>query len=243
MSKKTEAFPPRVCLALERMEACRENEKAREADLVKHRKQVKQDFLNLGPGETNAHKTTAFDLVKTLLHIDYCRVRQSTLADQIGETIRGAHQPGLFGDDHDLEGIFSREPDDEELFATLRKPAKDPDQQELGDSDDRPIGEPETAGKRAKPEGGFRPGKWEIQEVGKRGRGPTLAFETVEQVYADVDGKLASEEAFTVTFDGETGEVKAGGKVVMRLKRRGDFDAAPEAPGKEATKPQWRKGA
>lgn len=136
-----ESFPPRVCLALERMEACRENEKAREADLVKHRKQVKQDFLNLGPGETNAHKTTALDLVKTLLHIDYCRVRQSTLADQIGETIRGAHQPGLFTEDADIEEIVSREPDDDELFSTLRKSKPDPEQQEFGD-DSTPVGEP-----------------------------------------------------------------------------------------------------
>lgn len=130
-----------MCLALERIEACRENEKARESDLCKHRKQVKDDFLALGPGETDRHKSLSLDYMRTLLQIDYCRNRQSTLADQLGETIRNAHQPGLFGDDTDLEAIVSREPDEAELFRTLQKSKPDPDQQEFGD-DTTPVGEP-----------------------------------------------------------------------------------------------------
>jgi len=255
-----EAWPTRVCIALERLEAVRENEKARESDLVKHRKQVKDDFLALGPGEGPQHTDLALDLVKTMFHIDYCRNRQKTLADQIGDTIRNANQPGLFGDDAELSEIRSCEPSDEELFASLRKtPKDDTDQQEFGD---KPVGDvgidPDAPGAEATARMdaedaeddepipvGFNPGRWEIQEKGKRGRGKqvdiTSAEEMEQKVMLSLGDDVVGGVEVEIDDDGEHGTVSIGGAVRMTLKRRGGLEIVQESSEKtNAPRPGWR---
>ena len=101
--------------------------------------------------------------------------------------------------------------DEENLFNNADVEVPDWDAEDKADEDDdRPIGEPETDRKpdasddeQEPAEERFSPGKWELQEVGKRGRGPTLAFESVEAVYAEVDARIGSSVSFTVKVDGD----------------------------------------
>lgn len=201
-------FPAKVCAALERLEAVREAEKAREKDLCKHRKSTKDDFLALGPGQTNKHKSLALDHMRTLLQIDYCRNRIDTLADKIGETIRNGHQPGLFSDDSEIEDIVSREPDDDELFATLqeankpKKDKKDPDQTTF--DDDKPVGEPDTIDS-------YFPGRFKDQNGKEQA---VNNMEHLQQIAAkkgpDVDIVPNISSTFGVTIEFKQGKTSRG---------------------------------
>lgn len=143
MAKTTSvAYPPQVCRRLDRLYAQRLQEKNREKDLQQERKTLKGELAELGAGETAEHKEAGWGYSRVLFQLEYCRDRQKDLANRIDETIKKAHEPGLFGeDDADLDTPA----DDKNVFQAIAKKLgrgddeedpEDPDQQTL------PVGGP-----------------------------------------------------------------------------------------------------
>jgi len=119
MTETTGQYPPKTCKRLDALHEQRRFSIGRETDLVNTRKALRGELLELGPGETDEHKSLALDMWRTLCEIEYQRDRIKTLADKIDETIANAHQLTLHDEDDDK--ISPAKPSDKTLFDTLAK--------------------------------------------------------------------------------------------------------------------------
>lgn len=123
---------------MEKLQAARDNEKAREQDLVRTRKHQKQELLKLGAGDSKSHLRARSDFVLTIFAIEASRDRQKYLADLMGETVKKAHQPQLFPEVDD--DIPVKEWDENNVFEALRGKASD-DEDDDPDQQDLPVGD------------------------------------------------------------------------------------------------------
>lgn len=119
MTETTGQYPPKTCKRLDALHEQRRFSIVRETELVNTRKALRGELLDLGPGETDEHKSLALDMWRTLCEIEYQRDRIKTLADKIDETIANAHQLTLHDEDDDK--ISPAKPSDKTLFDTLAK--------------------------------------------------------------------------------------------------------------------------
>lgn len=152
MPAKTAGYPPEVCGRLDKIVEARDQEKAREQELIRTRKSLKDDLLKLGSGSTKKHLDVSRDYVVTLFALEASRNRQKSLADRMDETVKKAHEPTFWADraDND-EDIDGRELDEAVVFEVLKNAApKDDDEREDPDQAKLPVGEKEPGAKDSK---------------------------------------------------------------------------------------------
>lgn len=119
----TGQYPSNVCKRLDALAEARDQAKSREQDLVRHRKDLKNDLTELGAGNTKKHLEVSREYVVTLFSIEHVRDRIRSLADKTDETIKNAHQPGMF-EEGPLDGIDGSIPDEDGIFAAIREKAE-----------------------------------------------------------------------------------------------------------------------
>lgn len=161
-SKKSDAYPPQVCLRLDKIVEARDQEKAREQELIRTRKSLKDDLLELGRGSTKRHLEVSRDYVVTMFGLEASRNRQKSLSDLMDKTVKEAHQATLIDVDAD-DGIDVRELDEKVIFETLRATGAGGESDDQ-DQPDLPIGEANgkatNSEARAKNDGYIGPGLW-----------------------------------------------------------------------------------
>ncbi len=137
-------WPPKTCARLEKIRDARQAVKAREQDLIRTRKDLRNKFLATGGQRTRVAEEMAWDLQITLMAIEEARAREARLADMMDETIGGAGQGRLFDDDDDIDGTI---PDAEEVIARIASGAKHGQDEEEPDQGTLPIGTPGPRGR------------------------------------------------------------------------------------------------
>ncbi|HLO41672.1 MAG TPA: hypothetical protein VK176_11670 [Phycisphaerales bacterium] len=138
----TQSYPPQVCRRLDKLYAQRLFEKNRESDLKQERKALKSELAELGAGETQEHKEAGWAYSRVLFRLEHCRDRQKDLANRIDDTIKKAHEPGLFGDD---EEDLDKPVEDQDVFKSIAKKlgaGDDGDEEDDADQQSLPVGGP-----------------------------------------------------------------------------------------------------